>query len=76
LEFETSGDAECPGLADLVGPTLDHHILVNAARRRGRKSAATEEGLLGLIEQVPHEDGLKLLSHLAGLVCGIGPRRP
>jgi hypothetical protein len=50
-------------LADLVGPTLDHHILVDAAGRRGRESAAAKDGLLGLIEQVPHKDGLELLGH-------------
>ena len=76
MEFETSGDAECPGLADLFGPTLDHYILVNAARGRGRESATTKDGLLGLIEQVPHEDGLELLGHFTGLVRGNGTGQP
>jgi hypothetical protein len=62
-------------LADLVGPTLDHHVLVDAAGRRGWESAAAKDGLLSLIEQVPHKDGLELLGHIAGLVRRSGPRR-
>ena len=68
LKFKASGDAESPGLADLVGPSLDHHVLINPAGGRSLEGSATDDGFLGLIEQVPNEDGFELLGHVARLV--------
>jgi hypothetical protein len=68
LKFKTAGYTESSGLADLVGPSLDHHVLINTAGRRGLDGSATNDGFLGLIEQVPNKDGLELLGHVAGFV--------